>query len=68
MAAALGGDPQAALRGEPDDRDDVVDGLRERDRGGPLVDGEIPREASLVVAAIVREDDQAAQLVAGVAD
>ena len=50
-------DPQPERAGVVDGRDDVVDGLGERDGGGALVDGEVPRAASLVPAGLAREDE-----------
>ena len=42
-----GGDAQPVLAGEVDDGDHVVGALRQRDRDGPLVDGEVPGLAGL---------------------
>ena len=55
VAGALHGDPEADGARVVDGRDDVVDGLGEGDRGGPLVDGEVPGAARLVVAGVPGE-------------
>ena len=55
VAGALHGDPKADGARVVDGRDDVVDGLGERDRGGALVDCEVPGAARVVVAGVARE-------------
>ena len=52
VAGALHRDPEADGARMVDGRDDVVDGRGEGDRGGPLVDGEVPGAARLVVAGV----------------
>ena len=52
VTGALDGDPEADGARVVDGRDDVVDGLGEGDRGGPLIDGEVPGAARLVVAGV----------------
>ena len=61
VAGALRGDAKPALAGEVDRRDHVVGGLGVDDRGGPLVDGEVPRLAGLVPALVARRDDLAVE-------
>ena len=58
VARSLDGDTQADSAGVVDGGDHVVDGLGERDRGGPLVDGEVPGAASVVPARLAGEDEQ----------
>jgi hypothetical protein len=59
---ALRGDPQAVLAGEAHDGDDVLDGLRHRDRGRPLVDRQVPRLAGDVPALVAGQDERAGEL------
>ena len=64
VAGALGGDAQAALAGELDDGDDVVGGRGDGDRGGALVDGEVPGLAGLVPVGVAGGADAALHAVA----
>ena len=56
MARALRRDADAELAGELDHRDNVFGRLREDDRGGPLVGGEVPRLPRRVPAVLAEED------------
>ncbi len=57
VAGALDADPQARLAGERDGGLDVGGIGRDGDRGGMLVDGEVPGEASLVPAGVGGPED-----------
>src|SRR5581483_1244882 len=59
VAGALRGDFEPALAGEVDDLGNVGGALRVGDRGGPLVDRQVPRQAGLVVAGVARGHDRA---------
>ena len=67
VAAGVERDPEAALRGEPDGRGDVVRRLRVDDGDGPLVDGEVPRLARSVPAIVARQHDVACEAAAELA-
>ena len=65
VAGALGGDPQSHLGGDPHDRADLGGGVGYGDRGGALVDRDVPRQPGGVVPGVSGEVDasggQAAQ-------
>lgn len=61
MTGALGGDPLPVLRGEQDCVHYIVSGLREDDRRRPLIDRQIPGAPSLVIVAVLGEDDLAVE-------
>ncbi len=59
MAGALRRDPQTDAAGGPDHGGDVVGVAGQGDRGGPLVDGDVPRHPRLVVPGVAGEVDGA---------
>jgi hypothetical protein len=61
VARALGRHAQTLLAGEVHDGGDVGVRQRERHRGRPLIDGEVPRAPRLVPAVVVRPVDLAAE-------
>ena len=68
VAGALSRHAHAAPPGVLDHGDDVVGGLGEDDRRGPLVGGQVPRLARGVPVGFAREDDLAVEQVAENAD
>ena len=57
VARALDRDAKPEGARVVDGRDDVVDGLRQRDHGGALVDGEVPGLAGGIPARVARKDE-----------
>jgi hypothetical protein len=64
VPGALRRHAQARLTGEVDHCDDVGVRARERDRGGSLVDGEVPRAPRLVPAGVAWSVDLAMEAAA----
>ena len=64
VAGALRRDPEAGLRGDPDDGGDLGRGPGHGDGGGALVDGDVPRQAGGVVPGVAGEVDPAAEQAA----
>ena len=68
MTGALRGDPQAVLAGEADDVHDVVRRGGQRDRGGMLVDGQVPGLAGVVPAGVAGHERVVVGQDGGMAD
>ena len=64
VAGALRRDAKPFGARERDDGRDVLGGLGHRDRGGPLVDAQVPGQTSLVPVRVARADDVAVDPVA----
>jgi hypothetical protein len=59
VAGALGGDPYAERAGEPDRLRHVGGRLGHHDDCGPLVGGQVPGLACLVIAGVARDENPA---------
>ena len=57
VSRSLRCDPEPLFARPVHDLDDVVEVLGDRDRGGPLVDGQVPGQAGLVPARVAGKDE-----------
>ena len=63
MPGSLRRDPKTMRARELDDRDDIFDGLDQRDRERPLIDGEVPCPACVVPLGVARKHELTGEAV-----